>query len=43
MKKQYEALLVDVFFLCGDNFCLSGDGTENVGIKPDELTDDDFE
>lgn len=44
MNKKYEEPLVFVLSVCGgNNFCLSGDGTENVGKKSVELTDDDFE
>ena len=44
MKKKYEEPLCDIIFVSGDdNFCLSGDGTENVGVQLNELDDDDFE
>ena len=43
MSKKYEAPIAEkVPLLLELNFCLSGDGTEDVGKKT-ELDDDDFE
>lgn len=43
MSKMYEAPVAEVVSLrWEESICLSGGGTENVGIKT-ELNDDDFE
>jgi len=44
MGKKYEAPVLETVSLVLDiNYCLSGNGTEAVGTRSGELTDDDFE
>lgn len=43
MKQKYEIPVAETVSLHWEkNICLSGGGTEDVGVKP-EMTDDDFE
>ena len=43
MSKKYESPAAETVSLLWErNFCLSGEGTEDVGKRP-ELDDDDFE